>query len=102
MPNIRNINAAYTVARVKVTEDGRHDVLMHELRGSHGHIAWEVLSQEVYQIFVDEDYRRQGYATKLWRLAESIAPIKHSRWRTDSGDAFARSFGVPLPEREIA
>ena len=59
------------------------------------------LCGEVYGLWVHKNFRRQGLATALWVNAPELTGIvpRHSEWRTDDGDAFARSFGVPLPAR---
>jgi hypothetical protein len=44
--------------------------------------------------------RRHGIATALLATARTEDPkIRHSDWRTDSGDLWARSLGERLPKR---
>ena len=46
--------------------------------------------------------RRQGIATALLATARTRETVVHSKWRTDSGEAWARSLGERLPKREAA
>lgn len=80
-------------------EDGRRDVECHELSTPEARLQWEVLTGEVVWIGVNADSQRQGIATALWHAAGAYGEIHHSSWRSDSGDAFARSVGGFLPER---
>ena len=75
-----------------------------ELGDETAYIDWEP-SGELYYIKTPVAYRRQGIATQLWHRANSIAmerghsPLRHSEYRTDDGDAFARSMTADLPPR---
>jgi len=69
-----------------------------------GTMSWKRTGVE--NIEVDPAHRRQGIASELWRRAHEeaassphvVAP-KHSKDRTDAGDAWARSVGGRLPRR---
>lgn len=90
------------------TEDGRREVRVLRLAVSLGddlaYIDWEP-SGELYFIKVPAEYRRQGIATKLWEHAQeharsfNLPPLIHSEYRTNEGDAWAKSFGEKLPPR---
>lgn len=92
----------YSQVVLAVTEDGRTEVRMHLLEADFGHIMWEDGSGECYALQVDPGRRRQGLGTRLWRAADAVHPIRHSAWRTDDGDALARSIGGELPPRRRA
>ena len=93
---------------VAFTEDGRSQVkvlrIAMELGEDSAYIDWEP-SGEIYYIKVPPEYRRQGIATKLWEAAKELAresglPIPTlSQYRTDEGDAWAKSLGEELPPR---
>lgn len=103
-------DAKYSSTTISYLEDGRRNVDMNiiEVRDGEAVIArlqWEVISGEIYKLWVHEQYRRQGLATQMWNFAHSLNKVinpKHSEWRTDDGDAWARSFGTPLPPRQHA
>ena len=75
-----------------------------ELGEDSAYIDWEP-SGELYYIKVPAEYRRQGIATRLWEAAKEHArkfglPIPtHSQYRTDEGDAWAKSLDEELPSR---
>lgn len=90
-------------------EDGRREVPLHKVTcwidGQEvGRIVWHDSNGEIEKLWVDPAHRRQGIATELWLQAhESDGPApQHSAWRTDDGDAWAKSFNTPLPERKAA
>lgn len=84
------------------TEDGRRQVAVHSLSiEGLATLVWEAVSGECYGIFVKETHRREGLGTLLWAEAAKIAPIRHSQWRTDAGEAFALSVGGYMPPRQI-
>jgi len=62
-------------------------------------------SGEVHHVDTEPDYQRKGVATQLLNVAKSVASstgkpaVKHSTRRTDSGDAWAKSTGDPVPPR---
>lgn len=103
-------NTNYTSATVAYLEDGRRDVAMNIIEVRDGDLViarlqWEMASGEIYKLWVHEQYRRQGLATEMWNFAHSLDDVinpEHSEWRTDDGDAWARSFGSPLPPRQHA
>ena len=75
---------------------------------SKGWMQWDDQTGELQHIFTNWDERRQGIATRMWNRAQRLssergitAPV-HSRLRTDSGDAWAKSMGVKLPRRTRA
>jgi len=51
---------------------------------------------------VDPDHQRKGVATAMARYAteELGVPLVHSETRTESGDAWAKSWGGPMPPRQ--
>ena len=70
-----------------------------------GHMLWT--SKAIRNIDVDPQYARKGVAKAMWEhghsLAEENARIpkpKHSAYRTDEGDAWARAVGGSLPRRK--
>lgn len=90
-------------------EDGRRNVLLHmvicRISGSEvGRIYWHDSNGEIEKLWVDPMHRRKGIATALWEHANGApGPTpQHSAWRTDDGDAWAKSFNTPLPERKQA
>jgi GNAT superfamily N-acetyltransferase len=90
------------------TEDGRVNVrvlsITIELSKGAAYIEWEP-SGELYYIKVPVEYRRQGIATQLWKSAQQYAlhsglpTPSHSEYRTNEGDAWAKSLGEELPPR---
>lgn len=90
------------------TEDGRVDVrvlsITIELDDDTAYIDWEP-SGELYYIKVPVEYRRRGIATQLWKSAQLYAlhaglpAPSHSQYRTNEGDAWAKSLGEKLPSR---
>jgi GNAT superfamily N-acetyltransferase len=71
-----------------------------------GYMAWS--SSGVRNIDVAPAVQRQGIGTALWneghRLASEHARVpkpKHSKDRTNEGDAWARSVGGRLPKRTV-
>ena len=62
-------------------------------------------SGEVHHVDTKPDYQRKGVATQLLNVAKFVASstgkpaVKHSTRRTDSGDAWAKSTGDPVPPR---
>lgn len=52
-------------------------------------------TQEVAQIEVTKDYRRQGIATQLWEAATAQMDVYHAyeAHRTEDGQAFAEAVG---------
>ena len=93
---------------IPTTEDGRRNIRVLRLELALGddtaYIDWEP-SGELYYIKVPVEYRRQGLATKLWKSAQEHAresglpSLTHSSYRTNEGDAWAKSLGEKLPTR---
>lgn len=98
--------STYVAPRI---EDGRTDVPLFRIEATIdgevvGRIVWHEVGGEVEKLWTAPKYRRQGIATDLWTLAHQqgvIAP-QHSAWRTDDGDAWARSLTDDLPPRLFA
>lgn len=56
---------------------------------------------EIDRLKVRPDRRRQGIATALWDEGQKYDPApRHSPYRTQEGEAFARHVGGPLPEAD--
>lgn len=57
--------------------------------------------KNVKDIRVAEAHQRKGIATNMWHYAhaQGLNP-EHSEQRTDAGDAWARTVGGELPERD--
>jgi GNAT superfamily N-acetyltransferase len=69
-----------------------------------GTMHWN--SRHVRKIDVRPQYQRQGVATAMWEHGHSVAEEesrvprpKHSKDRSDAGDAWAKSVGGRLPRR---
>jgi len=98
----------FTQRVIEVTEDLRRNVTMLrysiELPDGLAFIDWE-LNGELYYIKVPEADRRQGIATMLWSMAcdyahsNNLDAPRHSQYRSDSGDAWAKSMADELPTR---
>lgn len=56
----------------------------------------------IERIEVNPSHQRKGLASAMWNWAQENArpKPKHSRQRTDQGDAWARSVGGPMPRRQ--
>jgi GNAT superfamily N-acetyltransferase len=74
-----------------------------------GSIGWHHRTGEIKGVYTAHEHQRQGVATALHAKAQEIAgetrgvpPPKHSSFRTNSGDAWARSVGGRLPKRNTA
>lgn len=101
-------------------EDGSENVELAEVRvlaadPAHGNveqtrvarITWRLDTGEVEHLWVRENLRREGVATRLWDAARHLDPnVTHSAWRTDDGEAWAVKVasrdGEELPERKRA
>jgi hypothetical protein len=72
-----------------------------------GWMQWDDHSGEIQHIMVNHDRRREGIGTALWNRAQSLASERnitapvHSKSRTKEGDAWAKSFGQPIPRRVL-
>jgi hypothetical protein len=68
----------------------------------HGLLGQLILDKNhvIDNIGVREDFRRKGVATGMVNYAKSqgFSPT-HSPVRSESGEAFAKSFNEPIPER---
>jgi ribosomal protein S18 acetylase RimI-like enzyme len=68
-------------------------------------MSWHHQTGEVKGVYTVPEHQRQGLATSLWheghRLSEQrgVPAPKHSTFRTNSGDPWARSVGGRLPKR---
>jgi ribosomal protein S18 acetylase RimI-like enzyme len=61
-------------------------------------LAWD--SKQIKNVEVDSAHQGKGLATAMWDMGQEIKPRpKHSRDRTDAGDAWAKKVGGPLPRR---
>ncbi|HTN58934.1 MAG TPA: hypothetical protein VL043_11755 [Protaetiibacter sp.] len=69
--------------------------------GEVAYLRWEEATGEVLQMWTAEPLRRQGIMRTLWMQALPLG-VRHSAWRTDDGDAFARAVGGELPPRKHA
>lgn len=63
--------------------------------------TWSTDDGVIQSIWVHEDYRRRGIATKLYREARKRASgsIRHSSYRTQEGDDWAKAVGGYLPPK---
>jgi hypothetical protein len=73
-----------------------------------GRLSWINEGGTIADIGVRPDYRRRGVATGMWNEAYRLNDVDpdivsptHSSNRTDEGDAWARSVGGELPERDV-
>jgi GNAT superfamily N-acetyltransferase len=83
------------------------------LQGTHAppaaSISWHHKTGEIQGIFTAQEHQRQGIATSMLGEARRIAgetrgvtSPRHSSYRTNSGEAWARSTGDRLPRRDQA
>ena len=73
-------------------------------QGEHaGIIQWDrqkgsIGRGEVIDVNVEKEHRRNGVATELYRRAQQAdSSVRHSTFRTDTGDAWAKSIGDHVP-----
>jgi GNAT superfamily N-acetyltransferase len=99
----------HEIFTARILEDGRKDVVLHKLSATNidnieiGRLVWHDSTGEIEKLWVAPEHRRQGIATALWIKAQSLNPApQHSAWRTDDGDAWAKSITNELPERQVA
>jgi hypothetical protein len=70
------------------------------------HMQWDPEKGKISDIHVEEPYRRQGVATSMWNKSQQwskdngVTPPAHSPKRTEAGDAWAKSVGGSVPEKE--
>jgi GNAT superfamily N-acetyltransferase len=69
-------------------------------------MSWHHKTGEIKGVYTDPEFQRQGIASALHAKAQEIAgetrgvPLpRHSSFRTNSGDPWARSVGGRLPKR---
>lgn len=86
---------------------GFHQVVAKDAGGEPvGRLLWRTGSRrpgEIHDLKVTEDHRRKGVATAMYNYAadSGIRPApKHSRERTDDGEAWAKAVGGPRPRRD--
>ena len=72
-------------------------------------MSWHHQTGEIKGVYTDPEHRRQGVASALYQHGQEIAGAtrgvpkpRHSTFRTNSGDAWARSVGGRLPKRDTA
>jgi GNAT superfamily N-acetyltransferase len=72
-----------------------------------GYMNWSTEGGKINDIHVDPDWRRKGIATGMFNFAQNLAASsptilrpKHSRQRTESGDAWAKTVGGYIPSSE--
>lgn len=71
--------------------------------GRVGYMQWMgAAPHAIHWMEVSPEHQRKGLASAMWNWAQDNArpKPKHSRQRTDKGDAWARSVGGPLPRRQ--
>ena len=86
--------------RFKFVEHGGEQGLYAYLDGGMvSSLSWDALSGTIRGVHTEPDLRRQGIATELYRKAQDHTggKLKHSAWRTASGDRWARAVGGALP-----
>ena len=73
-----------------------------------GSLSWHHETGEIKGVYVEPENKRQGIATELLRRARDIAggtrgvkPPRHSTFRTDSGEAWARSLNERRLPRQV-
>ena len=70
-----------------------------------GTIQWHPRTGEVNWVRTHQDYRGLGVATTLWEKAKKLSADtgikepKHSKHRTEEGEAWAKKVGGALPGR---
>lgn len=67
-----------------------------------GKLSWSPDGGRISDIHVPEYARRNGVATAMYNHAMNlgVGVPEHSEQRTDEGEAWARSLGEELPERD--
>jgi GNAT superfamily N-acetyltransferase len=100
--NLSEVQFRYTNRKYK--QNNTHMIeALHPQHGSIASLSWGARTGEIYSIGTDPHYRGLGMATTLWDKAHTLAagtgikaPV-HSKGRTKSGDAWAKSTGAPVP-----
>lgn len=69
---------------------------------NYGRLEWDASTGKILNVHVKPEYRRRGIATGMYNYAQGLDVIKpaHSSWRTDAGDAWAKSVGGEIPPRD--
>ena len=63
-----------------------------------GFLTWDRDKKGVELVFINDDMRRRGLATRLLTFARTLDPlITHGTDRSPAGTAWAKSFGEALP-----
>ena len=64
-------------------------------------MSWHHKTGEIKGTYTVPEQQRRGVATSLFQQAhgQGVVKPKHSSFRTNSGDAWARSMGGRLPPR---
>ena len=92
-----------------IGKETRHKVVAETNDGDYaGNLEWYSRgNNHISDIFVEGNYRREGVATGMFNYAHEMAkttrgvqPPKHSPDRTDEGDAWAKSTGKRVPQRQ--
>lgn len=67
--------------------------------GAVGTLSWK--AGRVDEVLVDPEHQHQGLATAMYHQATRAnrKPLSHSAYRTDAGDAWARTVGGAMPPR---
>lgn len=83
---------------------GRHEIMVHCGERYIGELVWYEPDGEILHVFVVQDRRRQGIATRMWEMAHRLArrrrgvcPPRHSGERTPAGEHWARAVGGHRP-----
>ena len=92
-----------------IGKETRHTVVAETNDGDYvGNLEWYSRgNNHISDLFVEENYRREGVATEMFNYAHEMAkttrgvqPPKHSPDRTDEGDSWAKSTGKRVPKRQ--
>lgn len=92
-------NFGHQVAGIKMYSHEPSDPKSEEI----GRFEWSKTRGEILNVDVNEDYRRRGVATAMYRAAQHIAARtgvpapEMSSDRSEMGDRWAKSLGVKLP-----
>jgi hypothetical protein len=107
--NVNGIQFSFHKGNPKspIGEETRHKVTAKQGDLPVGELEWFSRGNNaVSNVYVREDFRRQGVATRMWDTAHEAAsstrgvkPPKHSKDRTNAGDAWAKSVGGRVPSR---
>ena len=103
--NLSDVQFQYTHPGAKGQRPDTHTLSASNASGWIGHIDWNNRTGAVTNIMTAHKKRGLGVATTLWDKANKLsadtgikAP-KHSRDRTDKGEAWAKSVGGAIPKR---